>query len=56
MKLVEVKHPPTGPQLFLAGQRVHHGLSGACLVLIGTALAIHDRKDVKAWLHPWRWL
>lgn len=32
-----------------ARRRLHHGLAGIALVLVGIALALHDRRDF-----PWR--
>jgi hypothetical protein len=48
--MIRVLTPSTGPQLFIAGRRVHHGLTGCLFILLGLALAVHDRKDVKRWL------
>lgn len=48
---------PSGPRVYLAGRRVHHGSSGIAVLVVGlacgspTAVAagiaavIHDRKD-----------
>ncbi len=36
-------------RLWLAGQRVHHGLTGALLFAAGTALMVHDWKDRSLW-------
>jgi hypothetical protein len=37
-------------RVFVLGKRVHHGLAGAAIALIGVALVIHDRKDWRQWL------
>jgi hypothetical protein len=61
MSVARILFPATGPQVFLAGYRCHHGaaglLVGACgaatwnrpLLLIGLALAWHDRADWRQW-------
>jgi hypothetical protein len=36
-------------RLWVAGQRVHHGLTGAFLFAAGTALMAHDWKDRSLW-------
>jgi hypothetical protein len=36
-------------RVWIAGQRVHHGATGALLALLGTALMAHDRKDLPFW-------
>jgi hypothetical protein len=36
-------------RLWVAGQRVHHGLTGALLLATGTALMLHDWKDRSLW-------
>lgn len=48
--MVRVLFPSTGPQLYVLGKRLHHGLTGCVLAVVGVALAIHDRKDFKRWL------
>lgn len=48
MTIVRVTHPPTGRRVYLLGARVHHGLTGCVLALIGAALAWADRRDF-----PW---
>lgn len=35
-------------RLYICRRRCHHGFTGCVLVLIGIALAIHDRADA-----PW---
>jgi hypothetical protein len=36
-------------RLWIAGQRVHHGLTGAFLLAAGAALMLHDWKDRSLW-------
>ena len=36
-------------RLWVAGQRVHHGLTGVMLLAAGTALVLHDWKDRSLW-------
>ena len=36
-------------RLWIAGQRVHHGMTGALLFGVGTALMLHDWKDRSLW-------
>jgi hypothetical protein len=36
-------------RLWVAGQRVHHGLTGVMLLAAGTALMLHDWKDRSLW-------
>lgn len=36
-------------RIWLCGQRMHHGLTGALLALAGTALMLHDWKDHGIW-------
>jgi hypothetical protein len=36
-------------RLWIAGQRVHHGLTGVLLLAAGTALVLHDWKDRSLW-------
>jgi hypothetical protein len=38
-------------RLWVAGQRVHHGLTGVLLLAAGTALVLHDWKDRSLWFH-----
>jgi len=38
-------------RLWIAGQRVHHGLTGVLLLAAGTALVLHDWKDRSLWFH-----
>jgi hypothetical protein len=36
-------------RIWIAGQRVHHGMTGALLALAGTLLMAHDWKDRPIW-------
>ncbi len=36
-------------RVWVCGQRVHHGLTGALLALMGTVLMAHDWKDRPLW-------
>ena len=36
-------------RLWIAGQRVHHGLTGSLLALTGALLMAHDWKDHSMW-------
>lgn len=36
-------------RLWIAGQRVHHGMTGALLFATGAALMLHDWKDRSLW-------
>jgi hypothetical protein len=38
-------------RLWIAGQRVHHGLTGVLLLATGAALILHDWKDRSLWFH-----
>ena len=40
----------TRRRIWICGQRVHHGLTGALLAVTGTALMLHDWKDRPVWL------
>ena len=59
-----IRSYPAGPRCWLFGQRVHHGATGALLVLLaacarrkhcpmlallGLVLCAHDRADVREW-------
>jgi hypothetical protein len=35
-------------KVYVAGRRLHHGLTGCILIALGAALVAHDRADV-----PW---
>jgi hypothetical protein len=36
-------------RVWIAGQRVHHGATGAFLAVLGTVLMAHDRRDYSVW-------
>lgn len=36
-------------RLWVAGQRLHHGVTGIALTMLGTALIAHDWKDRSVW-------
>jgi hypothetical protein len=36
-------------RLWIAGQRVHHGMTGVLLLATGAALMLHDWKDRSLW-------
>jgi hypothetical protein len=38
-------------RLWIAGQRVHHGMTGVLLLATGAALIWHDWKDRSLWFH-----
>lgn len=44
-----LRYDPDRRRLWVAGQRVHHGLTGALLLAAGTALMAHDWKDRSLW-------
>lgn len=48
--MIEIKHHPHGRRLYVAGFRIHHGLTGIVLAALGTALAAHDWRDFRRWL------
>ena len=56
-RLLVVRSYPQGPRCWVAGQRVHHGATGALLIatrrpalmLLGAALMLHDRHDWRVW-------
>ena len=37
-------------RVWLGGRRLHHGLTGIVLALVGGALMAHDWKDRSVWL------
>jgi len=59
--IVRVRSYPTGPRVWIANQRVHHGATGAVLVglaflirrrklaALGITLMVHDGHDWKVW-------
>jgi hypothetical protein len=40
---------PLRRRVWIGGQRVHHGATGALLAVLGTALMAHDWKDRPVW-------
>ncbi|MEX2194049.1 MAG: hypothetical protein WD844_02080 [Thermoleophilaceae bacterium] len=42
-------YDPVRRRVWIAGQRVHHGLTGALLAVCGTVLMLHDLKDRSMW-------
>lgn len=58
-RLVTVVRYPSGPRVWIAGQRVHHGATGLLLAAIlrrhrraaaaCLLLAAHDRRDWRVW-------
>jgi hypothetical protein len=36
-------------RLWIGGQRIHHGMTGALLALAGALLMVHDWKDHEHW-------
>ena len=44
-----VGYDPDRRRLWVAGQRVHHGMTGVFLTAVGTALMLHDLKDRSMW-------
>jgi hypothetical protein len=36
-------------RLWIAGQRCHHGATGALMALAGLVLMLHDRHDLTRW-------
>jgi hypothetical protein len=49
MRAVKVSLTPYGPRTHVLGRRVHHGLAGAWLALLGIVLMWHDRRDARDW-------
>ena len=39
-------------RVWVCGQRLHHGLTGALLAAAGIALMVHDRRDRSIWFKP----
>ncbi len=37
-------------KLYVCGHRLHHGLTGCVLALVGVGLAVHDRADLQKWV------
>lgn len=48
MPPILIVRDPAGSRLYIAGRRLHHGLAGQLLALIGLGLMLHDRRD-----YPW---
>jgi hypothetical protein len=44
-----VGYDPARRRLWVCGQRVHHGMTGALLAALGAALMAHDWKDRPMW-------
>lgn len=44
-----VAYDPVRRRVWVCGQRVHHGLTGALLAIAGTVLMLHDWKDHSMW-------
>jgi hypothetical protein len=42
-------YDPTLRRVWICGQRVHHGMTGALLAAAGTLLMAHDWKDRPIW-------
>ena len=42
-------YDPAHRRLWICGQRVHHGMTGALLTAAGTLLMAHDWKDRPIW-------
>lgn len=49
MHVIHVASYPTGRRVWLMGQRVHHGATGAILLAAGLVLMAHDRRDLRVW-------
>jgi len=39
-------------RVWICGQRLHHGVTGALLTAAGIALMVHDRRDRSIWFRP----
>ena len=44
-----VGYDPARKRVWVLGQRVHHGMTGALLAATGTLLMAHDWKDRPMW-------
>ncbi|MEK6327215.1 MAG: hypothetical protein AABM66_06785 [Actinomycetota bacterium] len=44
-----VRYDAEHRRVWICGQRLHHGLTGALLTAAGIALMAHDRRDRSAW-------
>jgi hypothetical protein len=45
MTNVRVVTQPGSARVYVFGRRLHHGLFGIALSIVGLALAVHDRRD-----------
>ncbi len=45
-----IRYDPHLRRVWLGNQRLHHGLAGAILATLGTALIVHDWHDRSHWL------
>lgn len=58
-RLIAIRRYPQGPRVWIAGQRVHHGATGAMLAIVARRhrrllaaailLCLHDRHDFRVW-------
>ncbi len=54
---IRVPHGPGhGYRCYVAGRRLHHGVTGIALAVIGVALVVHDRKDARIFFARDRYL
>jgi hypothetical protein len=44
-----IGYDPARRRVWIGGQRIHHGLSGALLAVAGAVLMLHDWKDRSIW-------
>lgn len=44
-----VRYDAERRRVWVCGQRLHHGLTGALLTVAGIALMAHDRRDRAIW-------
>jgi hypothetical protein len=44
-----VRYDAERRRVWICGQRLHHGLTGALLAAAGIALMAHDRRDRSIW-------
>jgi hypothetical protein len=47
-----VRYDAERRRVWVGGQRLHHGLTGALLTAAGIALMVHDRRDRSIWFKP----
>ena len=47
-----VRYDAERHRVWICGQRLHHGLTGAVLTAAGIALMVHDRRDRSTWFRP----